>query len=283
MKLQASYNTEEEIPEGYADLYTERDGKWVFTAITGIKTQADVDRLTTTLSKVKAEVKEAKEKLAAFDGVNLEEIEAQKLALEEAQAQLQAINKNGNLDPEKLEPIIAARLKQAVAPLERDKSNLERALEAQKKAFADKEGEVFQLRTAMVTTTIERAIRDAAAEAKLIPTAILDATLQASRIFEMTEDGRIITADKFGATPGLSPKEWFADMQERSPHWWPQSVGGGSRGGNNGGGANSNPWSSANWNVTAQGQYLKTNGVEKAAQMAERAGVKLGATRPAAA
>jgi hypothetical protein len=73
------------------------------------------------------------------------------------------------------------------------------------------------------------------------------------------------------------------DMQDKAPHWWPASVGGGARGGSGGGGARSNPWLKDNWNLTKQGAYLREHGEEKARAMAESAGVSLGSTRPAAA
>lgn len=284
--LKTVYDNAEDIPEGYADLYTERHGKWELTGVQGVKTQADVERVQEALRKEKADHKLVKEALKLYDGVDLEVIEAQATELESAKAQLEAINKDGRVDETKLEPIIAARVKQAVAPLERDKVNLERKLADTNKIVADKDGEVVTLKTTIVTGNVERAIRDAAIIAKLVPTAVADAVMNGSRLFEVTEDGRIITKDVFGVTPGLTTTEWLNDMKEKAPHWWPPSVGGGAQGGGGpkgGYGGSNNPWSKDGWSVTKQGQLVTTLGEVKAAEVAAQAGCKIGDTKPKAA
>lgn len=287
MRLKTIYDTAEEIPEGYADLYTERNGRWELTGVEGVKTQADIDRVQTALVKERNDHKIAKEALKAFEGFDPEAITEQAHKLEEVTAQLEAINKDGRVDEAKLEPIIAARIKQAVAPLERDKQNLERQLDAQKKTVMEKDGEVITLRTSITTGEIERNIRDAAAEAKVIPSATFDAVRYGRDVFEKTEDGRIITKDVHGVVPGLTPKEWFKDMMDKAPHWWPASVGGGSQGGSGGGrgtyGGANNPWSKEGWNMTKQGQLVRQLGETKAGEIAAQAGSKIGDTKPAAA
>jgi hypothetical protein len=285
--LKTIYDTQEEIPEGYADLYTEKNGKWELTGVTGVKTQADIDRVQGALVKERNDHKATKALLAPFEGLDPEVISANATKLEEVTAQLEAINKDGRIDETKLEPIIAARIKQAVAPLDRDKLNLERQLDAQKKLVAEKEVEVTGLRTSITSDTIERAIKDAASLEKVLPTAIDDVTLRGIRVFEKTEDNRIITKDVPGVTPGLSPKEWLKDMQEKAPHWWPPSVGGGSQGGGptgrGGYGGANNPWSKAGWNVTKQGALVKSLGEVKAGEIAAQVGSKIGDTKAQAA
>lgn len=287
MRLKTIYDTAEEIPEGYADLYTERNGRWELTGVEGVKTQADIDRVQNALVKERADHKQTKAALAPFEGLDPEAVEAQAHKLEEVTAQLEAINKDGRVDEAKLEPIIAARIKQAVAPLERDKQNLERQLDAQRKAVADKDTEVVTLRTSITTDNIERAIRDAATVEKVIATALDDVVLRGTRVFEKTEDGRIITKDVAGVVPGLTPKEWLKDMTDKAPHWWPSSVGGGSQGGGSGGrgtyGGANNPWSKAGWNMTKQGALVRQLGEQKAGEIAAQAGSHIGATKPAEA
>lgn len=282
--LKTIYDTAEDIPEGYADLYTERNGKWELTGVQGVKTQADIDRISEALRKEKADHKTTKTALQAFDGVDAEAFHTQANELETVKAQLEAIDKNGQIDQEKLEPIIAARVKQAVAPLERDKANLERQVDAQKKLVAEKDGEVVNLKGSITMDSIERAVRDAATVEKVQVTALDDVVLRGSRVFEKTEDGRIITKDAPGTVPGLTPKEWLKDMVEKAPHWWPASVGGGSQGGGGPkgtyGGAN-NPWSKAGWNMTKQGALIKQLGEAKAGEIAAQVGSYIGATKAA--
>lgn len=282
MLLETIYKTAEEIPDGYADLYTERNGQWELTGVRGVKTQGDVDRVQEALRKEKADHKKAKDALALVEGLDPVEVETMRTELENKTAQLEAINKDGRIDEAKLEPIIAARVKQAVAPLERDKLNLEKKVEGLNKTLGEKEGEVTGLKTSITTDSIERTVRDAAVADKVVSSALDDVVLRASRVFEKTEDGRVITKDVFGTTPGLSPKEWLKDMLDKTPHWWPASVGGNSNGGKGPVGRANNPWSKGSWNLTKQGQAIREMGEEKAQKLAEAAGSFIGATKPPA-
>lgn len=285
--LKTVYATQEEIPEGYENLYTERNGQWELTGVQGVKTQADIDRVQGALVKEREAHKVTKAALVPFEGLDPEAIAATTIELEEVKAQLAAVKGDGTIDETKLEPIIAARVAQRVAPVEREKASLTRQLDAAKATIATKDGEVTGLKTTITTGNVERAIRDAAVEAKVQGPAVVDAVLHGRSVFEVTEDGRIITKDSAGVTPGLTPKEWLNDQKETSPHWWPASVGGGSKGGGSNGaggyaGAN-NPWSKEGWNITKQGALIKSLGETKAAEIAAQAGCKIGDTKPKAA
>lgn len=284
MKLKTIYDTEEDIPEGFADLYTERNGKWELTGIEGVKTQADVERVQEALRKEKVDHKATKTKLDVFDGLDPDEVAAQATALEEANAKLEAIGNGNGIDETKIEPIIAARLKAATAPLERKVTSLETQIENGKKTIAEREGEVSGLKLSITMDNIERHVRDAAIAAKVQTSALDDVVLRANRIFERDDAGKILTKDVAGTTPGLTAKEWLKDMEEKAPHWWPASVGGGSGKDGTGpsGGRANNPWSKEAWNLTKQGALVRELGEVKAAELAARVGSKLGATKPAA-
>lgn len=286
MKLKTIYDTEEEIPEGFAELYTERNGKWELTGVEGVKTPADIERVQEALRKEKNDHKATKQLLVPFEGLDPETIHATATELEEVKAQLDAIKADGTIDEAKLEPIIAARVAQKVAPVEREKVALTRKLDDANKKITDLGGEVTGLKTTIVTGNVERAIRDAAIVEKVNGPAIDDAVMRGTRIFEVSEDNRVITRDGVGVTPGLTPKEWLNDMKEKAPHWWPASVGGGAQGGPKGAagtysGAN-NPWSKQGWNLTKQGALVRQLGETKAGEIAAQAGSKIGATKPAA-
>jgi len=75
---------------------------------------------------------------------------------------------------------------------------------------------------------------------------------------------------------------FLTEMQDKRPHWWPKSVGGGAGGSGNGFGGAANPWTAENWNMTQQGAYVKENGMDKATQMAKAAGTTVGGMKPAA-
>lgn len=285
--LKTIYDTKEEIPEGYEALYTEKNGKWELTGVVGVKTQADVDRVSEALRKEKTDHKTVKDALKAFEGIDVEVYHTLETTLEETKAQLEAVKKDGTFDETKLEPIIQARVKQFVAPIERDKTSLQKQLDASKTALATKEQETAELQRTITTGHVERALRDAAVIAKVIPLAISDVVMRGSRMFELTDDNRVISKDGFGVTPGLTPAEWLKDEIDRSPYWWPASVGGGSEGTGKGGqggyrGSN-NPWSKDGWSMTKQGQLVKSLGEEKANAIAALVGCKIGDTKPKAA
>lgn len=282
--LKTVYATAEEIPAGYEALYTERNGQWELTGVVGVKTQADIDRLTLALTKERNDHKIAKAALLPFEGLDPEVVASQASELEEVKAQLDAIKADGTIDEAKLEPIIAARVAQRVAPVEREKVSLSRQLDAAKTALTAKDGEVLGLKSTIVTGNVERAIRDAAIAAKVLPTAVVDAVMHGKSVFEVTEDNRIITKDNVGVTPGLTPVEWLKDQVEKAPHWWPPSVGGGSQGGGpakSGYAGANNPWSKAGWNMTKQGALVRQLGEVKAGEIAAQVGSKIGDTKPA--
>jgi hypothetical protein len=282
-KLKTIYDSLDEIPEAHRELFAERNGKFELVGVEGIKTQADIDRVQSALVKERNEHKEAKEKLAKFGDLDPEKVHEQLEAGAEAVATVQQLTKDGKLDESKVQERIDAAIAKAVGPVQREKTALERQLDAQKKAVAERDAKIGNLEAERIQDKIAGTLRDAAIAAKVLPTAIDDAVLVGARMFEVTEDGRIITRDNVGVTPGIDANAWFKDMQERRPHWWPTSVGGGAQGGRGtpGSGAD-NPWSAEGWNITRQGQYVRTHGEAKAAEAAKAVGSALGATKPPA-
>lgn len=281
-KLQAVYAKEEDIPEGFADLYSERNQKWEITGVEGIKTQADVDRIDAALKKERGDHKESKSKLAKYGDLDPETISATQAELEETKAKLEAIAPNGKLDETKVQPMIEAAVKRAIGPLEREKTQLQRDLDNARKTQAEREAEVAALNQSIRNRSIEAALRDEAVKAKVLGSAVEDVVALGAAYFELTDDDRILTKDAKGQTPGLNPKEWLKDMQDKRAHWWPVSQGGGAHGGRGGGtGRSGNPWAAENWNVSAQGRYVTEHGIEKAQAAAAAMGVKVGDTKPA--
>lgn len=278
-KLRTIYDTQADIPEGFTDLFTEKNGRFELTAIEGVKTQADIDRVNAALVKERNDHKIARERLQQFGEIDPTTLPALQEELTEARARLDALTAEGKDGEQKVQAQIDAAIARAVGPINRDKDSLNRQLEAAKKVVADKESEISKLSAERDAEHVRLAIRDAVIAAKVLPTAIDDAVLVGERMFE-TVDGKLITKGENGLTPGLNPKEWAKEMEEKRPHWWPVSVGGGA-GGSKGGGVNvkDNPFTAEGWDMTKQGQLYKAD-PEKAAQLAARAGVKIGATRP---
>lgn len=274
MALQAIHDKLDDIPEKYRELYTEKGGKFELTGIAGVKTQADVDRLTESLRKEREEHKASKEKLKIWDGLEHSEVIAKLDRIPELEAAAK-----GKLDEAKIEEMVERRvtgtLKSRLAPVERENKTLKESLAAE---VAEKEKLVGE----RVRRQIHDALRAAATELKVLSEAQEDILLLGERVFEIVDGGKIVTRDGVGFTPGIDPKSWLGDMQPKRPHWWPASLGTGSRGSGNGQMQNgANPWARDTWNLTEQGKVLKSKGREVADRMAASAGTKVGGVPPA--
>lgn len=274
MALKVVHDTLEEIPEQYRDLYTEEGGKFRLTGVTGVKTDEDISRLQTALTKERADHKTVRtamqkwEALGSFDEIvgkldRIPELElATKGKIEEQDA--------------KLQELAEARARAMLAPVDRENKTL-------KATLAELTTEVEALRNERTRRQVTDAVRAAAATSKMRPEALDDVLLLATNVFAVGEDGNVLTQENpFGVTPGLSADVWLQEMLDKRPHWWPDSSGGGARGSGPGGSLGTNPWSHDGWNLTQQGQVIREKGEEKAIQMAKAAGTMLGGPRPAA-
>lgn len=277
MALNISYDKQDEIPEAYRDLFTERDGKWELTGITGMKTQADIDRMQTAITKERDDHKETKGKLKVFVDakVDLEQHTKDQAELVELRAKIEA-GAGSDFDQTKfdeaVERLATSKAATATAPLQTslDTMTTERdGLTSENQEFKTKE----------TNRTISDAVRSAATEIKIIDTAVDDVLLLGERIFEVGEDGAVLTRDNVGATPGIAPSIWLAEMQEKRPHWWPVAKGGGAAGSGAGGGFTDNPWSNDHWNMTKQGAAVREDR-PKAERMATAAGTSIGGLKP---
>lgn len=266
MALKAIVPNLEEVPEQYHDLYTERNGQFEFTGVEGVKTQADVDRLQSALTKERNDHKDAKGRLALLGDRKIEDVLTQLDRIPELEAAAQGH------DEDKIHQLVEARIKGKMAPLERELGEL-------RKANGEQADVITGYQSRERTRTIGDSIRRAAKEMKVLPEALEDA-LMYERAFEIDEAGNVVTRDESGFTPGVDAKVWLTDMQTKRPHWWGPSQGGGA-GGNRGGGlgGGENPWSADGWNMTKQGMVLKENRT-RAEQLAKAAGTTIGGPRP---
>lgn len=270
MPLQYQHSTIDEIPEQFRELYTEQGGKFILTGISGVKTQADIDRLQSALNREREEHKTVKSRLKAWE--EFEDPDKVKEKLDRV-AELEVMAKGKEEIEKRLEELAEGRVKSRLAPVERELNQV-------KRTHAEAMAELEQLRRERVQRQVHDTVRSAAEKLKALPTAVSDILLLADAVFEVTEDGQILTKENpYGVTPGLAADVWLQEMQDKRPHWWPPSQGGGAAG-SNGGTGTANPWSAANWSMTEQSRYIQANGLAKAEQMAKAAGTFLGGPRP---
>lgn len=275
MVLKDTHDKLDEIPEQFQELYTDKGGKFELTGIQGVKTQGDVDRVTESLRRQTDLHKETKAKLAVWADLDHDEITAKLDRLPELEAAAK-----GKLDEAEIEAIVTRRvdgtLKSKLAPGERKNKELEKANAELTEANA-------KFVAADRTRKVHDVVREALVASKVLPDAHEDALLLADRVFEIREDdGKVTTRDNIGITPGLDAAGWLTEIQDRRRHWWPDSVGGGSRGSGPGvgGPGGKNPWSFENWNMTDQGRYIREHGSERSEVLAKAAGTTVGGRKP---
>lgn len=262
-KLKAVLDSMDGVGDAFHDLYTERDGKFYLTGIEGVKTQADIDRLSRSLSQEREAHKATKDKYKPLDDF-LDDIPVAVERLSKYE-EIEAAAK-GKLDDKAIDGIVESRIKSKLTPIEREKKTL-----AERNALLEQENS--ELKNRDRRRLIHDAVRREAIASKMIETAVEDALLMAERSFEVNEEGDVVTKE------GVSPKDWLIDMQPKRPHWWPASQGAGGRGSGGGSGLTDNPWTADNWNLTRQSQIYREDAA-KADRMAKAAGSTVGAARP---
>jgi hypothetical protein len=269
MPIKALYSTKEEIPEKFLELYEERNGLYHLTQISGLQSEADVSRVKTALTQERQEHASTKQKFQSFLGdKKLEDVQALLDKIPELEAAA-----SGKIDDEKLNTIVETRIKTKLSPVERERD------QAKEKIF-ELESKIFTYENQNKQRVIHDSVRSAAIKSKVLDTAQEDVLLLAERMFEINDEGKVTAKDNVGVTPGVSPEIWLTEMQQKRPHWWPNSVGGGARGGNGVGGFANNPWSAENWNMTEQNRLYLQLGPDKAEQMAKSVGSFIGSARP---
>jgi hypothetical protein len=262
----------EDIPEMYQELFQEQGGKFVLTGITGIKTQADVERVQASLQTEREAHKKTKERLRPFVEYSDEQIKAAQEWIDK-RAELEAtLEAAGKVNDETINKIVETRITSRLAPVERAKTEIETKYnEALKQVAVLAEEKRIRF--------IHDAVREARPDSKYVEDAEPDILMVAERMLQVGEDGKITTKEGVGVTPGLTPKEWLVEMMPKRKHWWPATEGGGAPGNRGTQGYSNNPWSETYWNKTEQAKIVRDD-PQRAELMAKAAGVTIDAVRP---
>lgn len=258
--LKAIYETQEEIPSQYVDLFELRGGKWALVKIEGLSTEANVLRLQTALTAEKQTRKDLEAKLNLLGDRSVEEILADLDRIPILEAKIK-----GGTGEDEVNAIVEARVKVATAQFSRQLANVE------------KERDTFKQQNEELTSSakqakIEKAIIDAAKKAGVREINIDDAVLYCSRVLDVLDDGSIVTKDNAGVVPGLDPLTLLQDMRGKRG-WWDADASGQLKPGDPARGG-VNPWKKDTWNLTQQSEILKRDR-PLAVRMAAAAGIKL--------
>lgn len=191
--------------------------KAVGEAVTGLKTKN---------GELIAAQKQLKEQLQKFEGIDPEAVNniIKRFADDE---------EAGLIKAGKLDEVLNKRT-------ERMKASFEKETAKEKAAREAAEARVQKY----ARQVLENHIRAAAAEAGLHKHAIDDALLRAQSVFALDDDANPIAGEDVLGKDGkpLTLKEWFTDMKERAPHWWPATQGGGASGGGGNNNAPAGDW-----------------------------------------
>lgn len=267
MALQIIVETLDDVDEKYHDLYTEKDGKFELTGVEGMKTKADVDRLQTALTKERAEHKNLKERVKLLGDRKIEDVIVELDRIPE----LEAAAKGGK----NVDELVEAKLRAKIVPIERERDKYAKELDEAKATIGNYE-------SASRVRKIHDSIRSAVGKQQgFQKSAIEDAVTLGERLFEVLDDGSVVTKDNVGVTPGISAEDWLADRKNDKPHWWGTSQGGGAAGSRGAGATGDNPWTNGGWNLTKQGQIIRED-PKRAEQLARAAGTTIGGPKPEA-
>lgn len=259
MKLKPSYETQEDIPEPLRDHYAEIGGKWLLQ-VEGVSNIESVDA---TLRKERQRAKAAEDKareieskLSQLGDKDLADVLKELDEIDELRAQLEA---GGGKDEDAIAKRVDAAVKRATGPLERQLSQL-------KKERDDATSKADELSTTLTRGKVETTLREAANKAKVRPEAVPDILLHGSN-FEVADDGQVVHKET-----QQTPEVYLTALKDDRPHWWPDTVGAGSRG-NNGSGATggNNPFDLKSPNIDAA-MTMMTSDPAKAKQLMSMAG-----------
>jgi hypothetical protein len=255
MILKAIYESKADVPAGFDELYTEREGKFELTGIEGAKTQADVDRVHGALVKERAEHSQTRTALKVWGDRKPDEVLRSLDELEELRVKV-----GEGPDDKKLEEIVTKRVQIALRPVERQRD------EALTKNV-ELTGRVGELEGSITRRSLADTIREATIGDKGVPVRseqIPDLELLAPMIFEIV-DGKHVTREgnPLGVIAGLEPRAFLEDVLNsgRRPQWFKDSEGTGSRPGGRAAGAPGgvNPFAKESFNLTAIGQLVRSN------------------------
>lgn len=261
----------EDVEEGYRSLYVERNGRFelqvAIEGVDGVKSFSDFSNLNEALRKERNDHKKIKESLKPLGERKIEDV----VAILDRVPELEAAAE-GKMDDTKINGLVDARLKTKLAPIERENATLKQQLQ-------ESTTQIGEFKAEKRKRTIDDAIRGAISkEEGFVPTAVDDALMAANALFDVNEDNAVLTKDD-----AMDPKSWLISMQTKRPHWWGPSGGGGAGGSGQRGGAGfgggKNPFTHEHWNLTEQGNLLKSDR-DRAEKMAKAAGTSIGGKRP---
>lgn len=249
----------EDVEESHRGFY-KADGDKFVLQVEGMKTQADIDRVMTSLTKergdhekTKTALTTAQTTLQTFEGLDPNDIPAKLAELEQLKATV-----GTTPDQKKIDEMVASRVN---AELKTKVGPLERTIQTLKSQNGELTKNVETLNGTITSGKIGDQLRSEALKAGMAGPAIDDFVSLAAKGFKLDDTGKAITED------GFDVATYIGDQKKARPHFWPTGNGaGGSGSDGKGGHTGPNPFSKKTFNLTEQGK-LTTSNPELAAQL----------------
>ncbi len=259
--LKAVYLTKEEIPEKFVELYSEKNGQWELTGVSGIKTEADVERITDAYGK---RIKDAAKTVKGDDSLSADDVKA--IVADAIKGALPAGDGAGGDDKPTGDADLARKLAAATEEAQTWKTKAEQA------------------DAANIDSTLTSQLTAAVTAAGVRPEAVEHFVNAHKSDFEV-RDGKLVRkfveGDAKTATQTVDEYLTEKKVAASTSYFWPDNSGGGSGGSGNAGGAytGKNPFDPKAPNRTEQDKIYVEN-PELAKQLAAQAGVDVITGRP---
>jgi len=209
MIIKSSYDSAEDVPQGFKDSFKEVEGKFVFSGSIDVKTQEDVDKVLGAKKHIDTELGEIKELLKA---------ETQKAV--DVQNKLDIANikiQDGAVPDDKLQELVETRVKVATEQL------------TTQLAEANEKNQGFQNtihgneKTEFINGFKSEFSENVGKEISLI----------GSTLFERQADSSYLTVENktLNIEAGLNKEQAIAKLNVSMPNWQKSSQGGGAQGG----------------------------------------------------
>ena len=254
MTIKSEYETADEIPEQYRELYEQRGNKWELAAIEGVKPEsafADVKRALDA-ERERARQIEAQWRnwapLAKHDPQHIQSVL-------DRLPEYEALAKQTSDIQARIDEVSSARIKAATLPIERERDAL-------RQKYEEAEALLQKMSAAEQQRKVTDAIRAAASKVGLDPDSIEDAIMLGQATLEVAADGVVQVRDGASGIPaGIDAERMLAHVRDNGmrPRWWSENVSGGLRGGRASSSSIANPWAKGTINVTEQARLEREN------------------------
>lgn len=224
MPLRVSYATKEEIPEALADLYKEKDGKWLLE-VDGMVASDELTSIKTRLDDFRANNIGLTEKLKAFDGKKVltqdEVDEFERLAGQE-----QSIKDKKLIDAGKLDELLASRTDKMRTDFEAQITSLNESLVSTKELAAVHEGRLSKV---LVQSEVGQLLSSSGN--RPIQGALSDLFSRAEQVWKVNGEGKLVALNSKGeqvygteANP-LTLDEWLVQTVKDAPYLFEANKG----------------------------------------------------------